>query len=311
MTTTVAVLAGGSSPEREVSLRSGHRVVSALNSRGIAARLIDPAEGPLVEALAEGGFDACYLALHGKEGEDGTVQRLLELVGLPYTGTPPFACELAFDKMLAKDALAAAGVRTPPWATVQTSALRDLGAGAALDRAVQAAGLPAVVKPSRSGSAMGVRFVERAADLPSAVMGALSFSDAAIIERKIEGTEVTVGVVGGEPLPVVEIVPKSGVFDYAARYTAGATEYFAPARIASDVGDACTGEALRTFEALALRDVARIDAIIDASGTTWILEANLSPGMTETSLLPMAASAAGVSLEDLCDRILQAALRRA
>jgi D-alanine-D-alanine ligase len=308
--TNVAVLAGGSSPEREVSLRSGHRVVSALNSRDISARLVDPAEAPLVGVLAEGGFDACYLTLHGKEGEDGTVQRLLELVGLPYTGTEPLACEIAFDKMLAKDALSAAGVRTPAWATVQTSALRDLGAGAALDRVVESVGLPAVVKPSRSGSAMGVRFVERATDLPGAVMGALSFSDGAIVERKVEGTEVTVGIVANEPLPVVEIVPKSGVFDYAARYTAGATEYFAPARIAQDVADACTAEGLRTFETLALRDVARVDAMIDAGGTTWILEANLSPGMTETSLLPMAASAAGISLDDLCDRVLQAALAR-
>lgn len=309
----IAVLAGGRSPEREVSIRSGHRIAAALVEREYDAVILDPAEVPLVEALAEGTFDACYLALHGKEGEDGTVQRVLQLVGMPFTGTPPFACEIAFDKALAKDALLSAGVRTPPWATIEAPALRDLAAGAALARAIERVGLPCVVKPSRSGSAMGMSFVERESDLPVAVMGALSFSDAAIIEAKVEGVEVAAGIIGvaAEALPLVEIVSKSGVYDYAARYTAGATEYYVPARVSVEVAEACSAQAMRAFEGMGLRDVTRVDLIVDSDGEPWILEVNVSPGMTETSLLPMAAQAAGYSLPDLCDEIIGSALARA
>ena len=233
----VAVLAGGRTPERDVSLRSGHRVMTSLIELGHDAWLVDPAEAALVEALREREPELCYLALHGKEGEDGTVQRLLHLLDLPFTGTAPFDCEVAFDKVLAKDALRRAGVDTPAWVTIEDAALRDLGAGAALDQVVERVGLPCVVKPSRSGSALGVSFVERAVDLPAAVMAALSFSGAAIVERTVEGTEVAVGLVGSalETLPAVEIVPKNGVYDYAARYTAGATEYFSPARLNGEV----------------------------------------------------------------------------
>jgi D-alanine-D-alanine ligase len=159
-----------------------------------------------------------------------------------------------------------------------------------------------------------VSFVERASDLAAAVMAALSFAGAAIVEAKVEGSEVAVGVVGTPPdaeaLPLVEIVAKSGVFDYAARYTAGATEYFAPARVSSDVAAACTEQALRATGGLRLRDVARVDAIVDASGKPWVLEVNVSPGMTDTSLLPMAAQAAGWSLAELCERVLRSATSR-
>jgi D-alanine-D-alanine ligase len=308
----IAVLAGGRSPEREVSIRSGHRVAAALHERGYETFVVDPAEIPLVESLTEGSFAACYIALHGKEGEDGTVQRLLDLIGIPYTGTGPLQCEIAFDKTLAKEALRQASVRTPAWATIQADALRDLAAGAALGRAVERVGLPCVVKPSRSGSAMGVSFVERELDLPAAVMAALSFSDAAIIEAKVAGAEVAAGIVGAPPeaLPLVEIRPKSGVYDYAARYTAGATEYYAPARVAPEVAEACRAESIRSFDGLGLRDLTRADLVVDADGVAWVLEVNVSPGMTDTSLLPMAARAAGYSLADVCDRVLRAALDR-
>ena len=308
----VTVLAGGSSPEREVSLRSGHRVATALASIGHEADLLDPADVPLAEALAERAPDACYLTLHGAAGEDGTVQRLVELLGLPYTGTAPYDCEIAFDKVLAKDALRRAGVPTPAWAVVEDRALRDLGAGSALASIVDRVGLPCVVKPSRGGSAMGVGFVDRAGDLPAAVMAALSFSDAAIVESKVEGSEVSVGLVGSpwDALPLVEIVPKGGVYDYAARYTAGATEYFTPARIDGGLAEACTREAVGAADALHLRDVTRVDMIVDPEGRPWVLEVNVAPGMTETSLLPMAAQAAGRSLADLCDGVLRAALAR-
>ena len=306
----VAVLAGGRTPERDVSLRSGHRVTQALAAGGHDTWLVDPGESPLVEVLQERAPDICYLTLHGKEGEDGTVQRLLDLLEIPYTGTHAFDCEVAFDKVLAKDALIRVGVATPDWVVIEGWALRDLGAGAALPNAVERVGLPCMVKPSRSGSALGVGSVERTSDLAAAVMAALSFADAAIVEAKVEGSEVAIGVVGRhpEPLPLVEIVPKSGVYDYASRYTAGATEYFAPARVSDEIATACTSEALRAINGLHLRDVARVDTIVDASGKPWVLEVNVAPGMTETSLLPMAAQAAGWSLTELCERVLQSAL---
>ena len=308
----VAVVAGGRSPEREVSIRSGRRVVAALSEGDHDAWLVDPADRSLVEALAERQPQLCYLCLHGKEGEDGTVQRLLDLVGLPYTGTAPFDCEVAFDKLLAKDALARAGVPTPAWTVVEGWALRDLGAGAALGRVTDVVGLPCVVKPARSGSALGVGFIERAADLPSAVMAALSFSGAAVVEAMVTGTEVSVGLVGDplETLPLVEIVPKGGVYDYASRYTAGATEYFAPARVSSEVAAVSSSIAASAAAALGLRDVTRVDAIVDGDGQPWVLEVNVCPGLTETSLLPMAAQAAGISLAGLCERVIRSALQR-
>jgi D-alanine-D-alanine ligase len=287
-------------------------VLSALQELGHDAWLVDPGEAPLVESLRERTPEICYLTLHGKEGEDGTVQRLLDLLDLPYTGTAPFDCEIAFDKLLAKDALARAGVPTPPWVAIEGWALRDLGAGSALETALDRIGLPCVVKPARSGSALGVGFVRRDSDLPAAVMAALSFSGAALIEAEVEGSEVAVGFIGGpfEPLPLVEIVPKEGGYDYRARYTAGATEYFTPARVSPDVASACTAEAGKAVAALRLRDVTRVDVMVDRDGAPWVLEVNVAPGMTETSLLPMAAHAAGVSLPALCERVLTAALQR-
>jgi D-alanine-D-alanine ligase len=308
----IAVLSGGRTPERDVSLRSGHRVAAALGELGHDTVLVDPAERPLVETLLELQPAICWLALHGKEGEDGTVQRLLHLIDMPHVGAAAFDCQVAFDKVLAKDVLRRAGVPTPPWVTVEGSALRDLGAGAALGNVVERVGLPCVVKPSRSGSALGVGFVERAADLPAAVMAALSFSGAAIIETKIVGSELALAAVGtpADPLPLVEILPKSGVYDYASRYTAGATEYFSPARLSGDVTAAATTAGLAAVGALRLRDLTRVDLMVGTDGRPWVLEVNVSPGMTETSLVPMAARAAGMSLPDVCDRVLQSALER-
>jgi D-alanine-D-alanine ligase len=308
----VAVIAGGRTPEREVSLRGGHRVMTSLQTLGHESRVIDPADVKLVEAVGEFAPDLCWLGLHGKDGEDGTVQRLLELIGSPYTGTAAFDCELTFDKMLSKDVLARAGVPTPEWTVVQESALRDLGGGAALSDALARIGLPCIVKPTRSGSALGVVPVERAADLAPAVLSALSFSGAVLIERLVVGTEVSVAGLG-EPLatlPAVEIVAKDGVYDYGARYTAGATEYFAPARLTPDVAERVRATAADAFAALRTRDIGRVDMIVDAHGMPWVLEANVSPGMTETSLVPMAAHAAGLTFDALCDSVIHAALGR-
>jgi D-alanine-D-alanine ligase len=308
----VAVLAGGRTPERDVSLRSGHRMTTSLGGLGHDAWIVDPAETSLVGSLEARRPDLCWLALHGKEGEDGTVQRLLDLLDLPYTGTAAFDCEIAFDKLLAKDALQRAGIPTPPWVVVEGWALRDLGAGAALGRVVERVGLPCVVKPSRSGSALGVGFVDRAADLPQAVMAALSYSGAAVIEAKVEGVEGAAALVGGdlEPLPLVEIVPKGGAYDYAARYTAGSTEYFSPARLGDESSAAVTQLARKAAGALGLRDLTRVDLIVDREDRPWVLEVNVSPGMTETSLVPMAAQARGMDLRELCDVILRSAMAR-
>ena len=309
---TIAILAGGHSPEREISLLSGHQVQNALQSQGHEVVTIDPAETPLLERLTAGDLEGAFIALHGKEGEDGTVQRLLELIGLPYTGTRPFPCQLAFDKALAKEALAAAGVPTPRWAVIQADALRDLSAGHILRHVVDRVGFPAVVKPARAGSAMGLSFVDSDEALPAAVMGALAFSDACIVEARVAGTEVTASFVGSEPeaLPLVEIVPRSGTYDYASRYTTGATDYFAPARIDAAAAAAVSEVAVGAFRALGLRDLGRTDVIVDEQGAPWVLEVNVCPGLTEMSLLPMAAQAAGLSLADVCQRVLTLALQR-
>jgi len=282
--------------------------MTALRLRGHDADVLDPAEVPLVERLESLAPDVCYVALHGKDGEDGTVQRVLDALRLPYTGARAFACQIAFDKVLAKERLRAAGVPTPAWTTIQAAALRDLGGGPLLHRAVERVGLPAVLKPSRAGSAMGISFVEREADLPAAVMSGLSFSDAVVVERRIVGTEVAIALVEGvEELPLVEIAPKSGVFDYAARYTAGATEYYAPARLSAETTDACRGVARAAFDALAMRHVSRADILVDAAGEPWVVDVNMSPGMTDTSLLPMAAEAGGIGFAELCERIVELA----
>ncbi len=309
----IAVLAGGRTPERDVSLRGGHRVMTSLIELGHEAWLIDPVDVKLVEALRERPPDLCWLALHGKEGEDGTVQRLLDLLQIPYTGTAAFDCEITFDKVLAKDALRRAGVPTPDWVVIEAWALRDLGAGAALGAALERVGLPCVVKPSRSGSALGVSSVESERDLAGAVMGALSFSDAAIVEARVSGVEVAASCLGRplEALPLVEIVPKDGVYDYGARYTAGATDYYTPARLDPAAADAVGLAADRATIALGSRDVARVDAIVDRENGPMVLEVNISPGMTETSLLPMAARAAGMSFVQMCDRIIQTVMDRA
>jgi D-alanine-D-alanine ligase len=305
----IAIVAGGRTPERDVSLRGGHRIAAALASLGHDTWTVDPAERKLVESLRERPTQLCWLALHGKEGEDGTVQRLLDLERVPYIGTRALDCELTFDKVLAKDVLRRANVPTPDWAVIEGSALRDLGAGASLGTALERIGLPCVVKPSRSGSALGVTVVERAADLAGAVMAALSYSDAAIVEERVVGTEVAAAAIGDplELLPLVEVAPKDGVYDYGARYTAGATDYWAPARLEPGTAASASAAAGGALRGLAIRSIGRVDLIVDARGRPWVLEANVSPGMTDTSLVPMAAAAAGLSFAQMCDCVIRAA----
>lgn len=305
----IAVLAGGLSLERDVSLRSGRRVAEALADQGHDVVRLD-LDDELVTALAKGDFDIAYLALHGKAGEDGAVQSLLELLGVAYTGPDAVASLLAWDKGVAKGLVSRAGLATPDWMTLSSDAIRDMGAAGALDRVVQRLGTPVVAKPSQGGAALGVRLVASAAEMAPALMASFSYHDVVVLERFIDGTEVAVSLVDGEALPPVEVVPKTGRYDFAARYTHGATEYFAPARLPADVLDACVELSRQAWDVLGCRDVSRADLMVDADGKPWLLEFDTCPGMTETSLLPTAASAAGWSFVELCERVVQSAFRR-
>ncbi len=305
------MLAGGLSHERDVSLRSGRRIGDALRASGIASNVRD-ADATLLEALP--GYDAVLLALHGGSGEDGAVREVLELAQVPYVGSTPGACRLAWDKPNAKSLARRAGVCTPHAVVLPHATFQELGAGALLGRVVGHLGVPLMVKPARGGSALGATAVHDAADLPAAMVACYGYGEAALVEQLVVGTEVAVTVVdtgdGPRALPSVEVRPLSGVYDYAARYTAGATEYYAPARLAPEVEQAVGAAAVAVHRALGLRDLSRIDLIVDGDGVPCFLEANTAPGMTETSLLPMAVQAAGLSVGDLLRDLLGQAVSR-
>ncbi len=307
MTTSVAVLAGGLSLEREVSLRSGGRVAEALADRGYRVTRLD-LDDQLVRTLADGSFDVAFLTLHGKAGEDGTIQGLLDLLGLPYTGPGATASALAWDKVVCKGLWSRAGLDTPDWVSLSTDAVRDMGAARALDRIVDRLGLPLVVKPAQGGASMGVRRVERAEDLPAALVASYSYHEVVIVEQFIAGADVAVALVDGRPLPAVEAVPKEGSYDFAARYTPGATEFFVPARFDEATLSRCAAAAVAAYQQVGGRRLARADLIVGADGRPWLLELDTCPGMTETSLLPLAASAEGWSFGALCERLVASAL---
>ena len=311
----IAVLMGGRSLEREVSLRSGERVFGALQELGYRAIALDVTP-ELTETLRSEKPDAVYIALHGKFGEDGTVQESLEFLGIPYTGPGVVACELSWDKALSKRLFAGEGIPTPRWVTFTSDAFKEMGAASALDLVPAAVGgFPVVVKPTKQGSALGLTKVETAEGLPEALLTALSFGDAAIVEKWVEGTEIAVSVLDGpegpEVLPPVEMVAKSGLFDFQAMYTAGETEYYCPARLAPEVLRDVEELAASCHILLGCRDVSRVDMVVDSSGRPFVLEVNTSPGMTETSLLPMSAAAAGIDFARLVDRLACSAHGRA
>lgn len=308
--TSIAVLAGGISLEREVSLRSGSRVADALGDRGYHVTRLD-IDGDLVRTLDHGGFDVAFLALHGSAGEDGTIQSLLELIGLPYTGPDVLASSLAWNKPIAQGLFARAGLHVPDRVTLSQQAFREMGATAAVDRIAEELSIPLVVKPATGGSSLGLSIVEDAARLPQAIVGAFSYADVVLIERFIAGTEVAVTVLDGEALPAVEIHPKEGAYDFAARYTAGATEFHAPARLPDAVAAGCADAALGAINAVGARHISRADLIVDDQGTPWLLELDTCPGLTETSLAPLAAEAADLNFGDLCERLVALSLRDA
>jgi D-alanine-D-alanine ligase len=306
----VLVLAGGLSHERDVSLRSGRRVSESLRDAGcqVIERDVDAL---LLASLREGVADVVWPLLHGATGEDGAIRDVLELIEVPYVGSTPAACRMAWDKSVAKSVVAAAGVATPESVALPHGTFRELGAAEVLAAIEHHLGLPLVVKPARGGSALGVSVVHNAEDLPRAMVGCFAYGDVALVERMIEGVEVAVSVVdtGGGPraLPAVEIVADGGVYDYDARYVAGATEFFCPARLTAAAARAVADTALRAHQAFGLRHLSRTDLIVDRDGRPWFLEVNVAPGMTETSLLPQAAEAAGEDTGPLYRRLVETA----
>ncbi len=308
----IAVLMGGRSLEREVSLKSGRRVSDALKEKGYKVIQLDIDEN-LVDNLLREHVDLVYIALHGKYGEDGTVQELLEILGVPYTGPGVYSSIVGFDKVLSKEIYQIERIPTPKFYALSSGSFKEMGASGVLGEVIKKIGLPIVVKPACQGSALGIKFVKTPEELPSALIGALSYDDKVLLEEYIKGKEVAVSIIGNanpKPLPVVEIVPKKEFFDFESMYTMGMTDYFVPARISKELTEKVQNTAVKVHRILRCRDVSRVDMIIGEDEVPYVLELNTSPGMTETSLLPMAAKAAGMEFPDLVDKLVRLALER-
>jgi len=301
----VLILAGGLSHERDVSIRSGRRVADALRETGVNAELRD-IDVDLIPALRALDGTVVWPLLHGAAGEDGSLQDVLEMCGVTYVGSDARAAGVAWSKPVAKALVHRAGVATPDYVTLPQSLFRELGADHVLGAVVDRLGLPLVVKPARGGSALGVTTVTDRGDLPRAMVDCFAYGDVALIERAVSGVEVAVSVVGdgdaAYALPPVEIVTQ-GNYDYDARYNAGRTEYFAPARLDAAQTAAVSAAALAVHRVLGLRNLSRTDLILDAEGAQF-LDVNVAPGMTETSLFPQAIEAAGRTLADVYREIV-------
>jgi D-alanine-D-alanine ligase len=304
----VAVLKGGRSLERSVSLRSGAQVEDGLQRLGHEVVAIDVG-GSFASQLLDAQPDVAFVALHGRDGEDGTVQEILEALGIPYTGSPPAGCVRATDKSLAKHLMREARIPTPAFRSLRETAVRDLDAGRALATIESQIGFPMVVKPARGGSALGVKFARESAELPGAMVGAFSYDSALLLERHIRGRDLAVSILDGEALPIVEAVPREEDFyDYESRYEIGMTTFVCPAELAPQTTARAQELALETFDLLGCRGVARVDLMLEhGSDELYVLETNVVPGMTETSLLPQAADAAGIGFDEMVARILAGA----
>lgn len=309
----VAVIAGGLSNEREVSMRSGRRALYALTEAGLDAVLYD-ADETLLDRLAGDRIDAAYIAVHGASGEDGSLQTALDLVGLPYVGSPPASCHLAWDKVVAKVLISRAGLSTPPWVAVSSRSFRELAPTQIIASVVEQLGLPVVVKPATSGSTLGMSLVEDAAALPAALVRCFTFGSVALIERYVAGETIETVVVEDErptALPPAAFQnPDVSPFSFEARYSADLITVALPAPLPAAALDAAARAAERVHEILGLRDISRTDAIVDDEGTPWFLEAAISPGLTETSVLPLAAAEVGRPLGTLLGDLLLKAYRR-
>jgi D-alanine-D-alanine ligase len=311
---SIVVLAGGLSHERDVSLRSGRRVSDSLAQHGIDVTIRDP-DATLLRSLAESRPDVIWPALHGASGEDGALRGLIEFLGLPFVGSRSASSRLAWDKPTAKVIVGRAGVPTPASITLPRDTFRELGAGSVLEIVSAELPVPVVVKPAQGGSAQGVSIVDEVEELPRAMVNAYTYSDVALIEQKIVGTEIAVSIIdtgdGPVALPAIEIEPISGVYTFEARYTAGETRYYAPARISDAVAARAAEVAITAHTALGLRHISRIDLIVDGAGTPWFLEASTMPGLTETSLFPLALEAAGHDVGWVYSALAAAAIREA
>jgi D-alanine-D-alanine ligase len=305
----LAVLRGGKSAEREVSLRSGDQVTKALRGLGHDVTGVD-LDGTTWDSLRDGGFDCVFNALHGRLGEDGTVQGMLELLGLPFTGSGVLASALCMDKARAGKVMAGAGLHVPDSEELE---IKSGVAAEVVERLVARFGLPLVVKPVREGSTIGVTIARQADDVASGLVLAGRYDRRVLVQRFAAGTEITIGVLATpdlQVLPTLEIVSDNPVYDYDAKYTAGKSHHIIPARISEAARAAASDAAARAFVELGCSGMARVDIIVDASGTPWLLEVNTVPGLTEVSLLPDAARAAGISFDQLCQRLVDHAVGR-
>lgn len=312
MTHRVLILAGGISHERDVSLKSGRRVADALADAGCEVEIGEP-DSELIGHLIATRPDVVWSTLHGAVGEDGSLQDLLSLAQIRYVGTQAEGARLAWNKPTAKILLARHGVQTPASITLPSSSFKELNAESVLAMVATELTYPLIVKPARSGSAQGVNQVNNAKEFSKAMIEAFAYCDEVMVEKFVAGTELAISVIdlGGGPvaLPAVEIVPESGSFGYNERYTPGQTDYFVPARLPATRLEAAAELATTAHSALRLRHLSRIDVIVDEDGTPWFLEANVTPGMTETSLLPQSVVASGQTLPETYLSLVQAALR--
>ncbi len=301
----VALLCGGESPEREVSLRGGRAVERALKARGHYVEVFDPPKDLPLLAQKASLFDAAFLVLHGPGGEDGTIQGFLDSIGLPYQGAGVLGSALAMHKGLSRLLYERAGLKVPPGRLFSVQEMESV------EEFVRELGYPVVVKPASQGSSVGLSLVMNGRELKEALSKAYAYDREVVVEKYLKGREITVGVLGGEALPVVEIVPReSEVFDYRTKYTPGAAEEICPARLPMEIQRKAMAFALRAHRALHLRHYSRTDMIV-FEGEIYVLETNTIPGMTETSLLPLAARVAGIEFEDLVERLLLMALSEA
>ncbi len=295
---SVVVLAGGLSAERDVSLRSGRRLAEALRGEGYEVRVLD-VDAALLPALQSDPPEVVIPLVHGAAGEDGSLADVLEALEIRYVGSGPVACRQTFDKAIAKGIVADRGVAVPRGFSLPHGIFRDLGAQGVMAAILDRLGLPLMVKPTRGGSALGATLVRTGEELPPAMVAAFAYGDSAMLEEYVTGTEVAVSVVdlgdGPQAWPAVEIQPRSGIYDYAARYTAGETEFFVPARISAEAAQRCAEAAVVAHTSLGLRHWSRADFIVTGDDVCF-LESNVAPGMTETSLFPQAAAAAGYTL---------------
>ena len=313
MKKNIAVLMGGRSLEREISIKSGQKISNALRKLGYNVIKLD-VDDQIVANLNSSKADLAYIALHGKDGEDGTIQEILEVLNIPYTGPGVYPNILSFDKIISKQIFTDKGIPTPPFYFLNASSFRDLGASNLLPFIVKELGLPLVIKPSAQGSALGIKIVEKEEDLPDAIISTLSYSKKVILEKFIEGTELAVSIIGEnnpDILPIVEIVPKKNFFDFESRTKIGETDYFVPARISASAEKKVKETAMAVHDALKCTRLSRVDIILDSrKEIPYVLELNTSPGMTDTSLLPMAAEKAGMVFEELVQKIVKLSLEK-